>query len=320
MATYPLAVYSVSESEKEAVDSRKAQFEDKHGAFTWDDEKSVTGGDGNETNTGFELFYKSSDARDPIVQYSNEWEGSTCFGDESDSEDLKDSAEFVLRSREPQSNGTFALDHVASPDELNWHPGTEEDFCYEDIEYLSPDDVYKLQSDLEDDLLSGFGRLTLAEEPLYPIVIPGPDGTGWKGKETAFEEYAADEALYGYRGTQVTTLNAGRNRSGGGDDPNDENSHNNGRREEGGGDRGGRNGGGPSGGGNQEVPQRQRNYLGGDLANTSTALNVAGRGTPAPAWNSGSDYSWACVSDVPSSLCDFLCLFRPSATVRCQQV
>ena len=119
---------------------------------------------------------------------------------------------------------------------------------------------------------------------------------GLNGKGKAHEEYGADEALYRHRGdySEVATVNGGRNPWGAGDDPNDERSLINGNRR----DRGGWNNKNLSGGRNQEAAQQLRGYMGRDMTNdTSIDLILVGRATPAPTWNSGSAYSWACVSD-----------------------
>lgn len=63
--------------------------------------------------------------------------------------------------------------------------------------------------------------MAITEDAITPIVILGTNGASYKGKGKGAHEYAADEDLYGYRGSyaQPPNLNGGRNPSGGGDDP-----------------------------------------------------------------------------------------------------
>lgn len=94
------------------------------------------------------------------------------------------------------------------------------------------ENVHKIRKGLHGHLLLG------PEDPVSPILIPGHEGVGWRGKGKGLNGYAADEDRYSYSGsyTQTLSLQAGRNPSGGGNDPNGENSHSYG---SGWGDRGG---------------------------------------------------------------------------------
>jgi hypothetical protein len=92
-----------------------------------------------------------SSSHDLTGKEGNEREGSPYFGEESGSEDLKDSAKFnlAIRSQEQATAGTFRSDHAVSSFEPSWWPETEEYDPYGALEELSPDNIYKLQADLD---------------------------------------------------------------------------------------------------------------------------------------------------------------------------
>jgi hypothetical protein len=149
--------------------------------------------------------------------------------------------------------------HALDPDPSYLWAEEEADFdWYNDFERYEPTlDLHMFPDHGDDDKHTRnlvFEEFTPVE-PISPVTIPGQPGSGRKGKGKSSEEYSANAAKFGYKGSYSqypTHANVGRaNGRANGDDPSD------GKNSSGSGNEGGGGGGGGGDGGDEEVNDEQ---------------------------------------------------------------
>jgi hypothetical protein len=150
---------------------------------------------------------------------------------------------------QPITHTTLDNDHEsiwgdpgASPDPNGWYAEYRQCEASLDV-HMFP------ENNEQEDTVHLFTETFTPSEPLCPVTVPAPFGSGRKEKVKPEEEYSASAAALGYKGSYSqypphTNVGLSRGRVNG-DDPNDNNNGSgSGDRRGGGGDDGGRGGGG----------------------------------------------------------------------------
>lgn len=219
-----------------------------------------------------------------------------------------------LLETQPITYATFDTDHEsvwndpeASPDSNGWYA--------EYMRWEASLDVHMFpENNEQEDTIHLFTETFIPSEPLCPVTVPAPFGSGRKEKVKPDQEYSASAAAFGYKGSYSqyppqTNVRLSRGRVNG-DDPNDNNNGSGSGEKRGG--RGGE-GGGRGSGRDDEDDREADNEQVAVTSQSPPGLPTQQQGIQQPlplrygesrrALPNDPRLGWRCVSIYPPSIC-----------------